>query len=179
MNLTGLIFLALDIGNSVEKIQQSVINFKMVKRRQEVKGMIGESLVVDDFAHHPTAVRSTLELFKQKYPDKKLIVALQPASATARSSLFQREFPLSLEIADELVLLKTKVNTTVKDSANLDFDLVAKDWGAVRKKSGHVVSNLEDLSSCLSSLSSSDSVIIVMNNSTCFGLWESDYLSPI
>ena len=80
------------IGLSDQEIQKAFLTFRGVKRRQEERGEVGGVLVVDDFAHHPTAVRETLLALKQKYPQRRLITVFEPRSATSRRKVFQNDY---------------------------------------------------------------------------------------
>ena len=62
----------------------------MVKRRQEYKGTINGAMIYDDFAHHPTAIETTLQSMKKLFPDKEIVAIFEPVSSTARSNLFPR-----------------------------------------------------------------------------------------
>lgn len=74
--------------------------FKGVKRRQETILKTEKILAVEDFGHHPTAIRLTIESMRQKYPDAKLYVAFEPRSNTAKMNVFQDAFGEALELAD-------------------------------------------------------------------------------
>jgi UDP-N-acetylmuramate: L-alanyl-gamma-D-glutamyl-meso-diaminopimelate ligase len=63
-----------------------------VKRRQEIRGEIGGVLVIDDFAHHPTAVRETITAIRLRYPDRRLWAVFEPRSNTSRRNIHQREY---------------------------------------------------------------------------------------
>ena len=73
-------------------MHESFASFQGVKRRQEVKGEVGGVLVVDDFAHHPTAVRETLRALRLKYPKRRIVAVFEPRSATSRRKIFQKSY---------------------------------------------------------------------------------------
>jgi UDP-N-acetylmuramate: L-alanyl-gamma-D-glutamyl-meso-diaminopimelate ligase len=78
--------------------------FKSVKRRLEVKAEIGGITIIDDFAHHPTAIRETLQALRSRYPGRKLWAIFEPRSNTLRRKVFQNELIESLRAADEVVM---------------------------------------------------------------------------
>ncbi|HEX7500041.1 MAG TPA: Mur ligase domain-containing protein, partial [Polyangia bacterium] len=88
-NLAGVIAAAHCLGIEMSKIARASRRFLGVKRRQEVCGIASGVTVVDDFAHHPTAIRETLGALKGRHGPGKLIVAFEPRSATSRRSVFQ------------------------------------------------------------------------------------------
>ena len=78
--------------------------FSGVKRRQEVKGQQRGVLVIDDFAHHPTAVRETIDGVRAAYPGRRLWAVFEPRSNTSRRKIFEREFAQALALADRIVV---------------------------------------------------------------------------
>src|SRR5262245_7696219 len=84
-------------------IAHGVRRFAGVRRRQEVRGLAQGVTVIDDFAHHPTAVRETLVGLRRRFGTGKLIAVFEPRSATSRRNVFQREFADAFAVADEVV----------------------------------------------------------------------------
>lgn len=80
-------------------------NFPGVKRRQEIRGVVNDITVIDDFAHHPTAVNLTLEGLKQAHPNKRLIAIFEPRTNTGRRAIFQDQYGQSFSAAD-MVFIK-------------------------------------------------------------------------
>lgn len=104
LNATAAAALALGQGLSVAAVQQALRTFKSVKRRLEVRAEIGGVTVIDDFAHHPTAIRETLRALRAAYKGRRLFAVLEPRSNTLRRNVFERELIDSLSIADSIVL---------------------------------------------------------------------------
>jgi len=88
----------------VAAIVEALATFKSVKRRLEVRAEVGGVTVIDDFAHHPTAIRETLRALKAAYAGRKLWAVLEPRSNTLRRNVFERELVESLSLANEVVL---------------------------------------------------------------------------
>jgi UDP-N-acetylmuramate: L-alanyl-gamma-D-glutamyl-meso-diaminopimelate ligase len=93
-------------GLSVKDIQRGVASFAGVKRRQELRGIAGGVTVLDDYAHHPTAVRETLKALRRRFPKRRLIAVYEPRSATSRRKTFQAEFADAFAHADEVIVGK-------------------------------------------------------------------------
>jgi UDP-N-acetylmuramate: L-alanyl-gamma-D-glutamyl-meso-diaminopimelate ligase len=89
------------IGLTSDEIKHGFETFNGVKRRQEERGTVNGVLVIDDFAHHPTAVRETLKALHSKYPGRRLIAVFEPRSATSRRKIFQKEYTEAFSDADE------------------------------------------------------------------------------
>ncbi len=78
----------------------ALARFRGVRRRQEIKGEFKGVLVIDDFAHHPTAVRATIQALKRRFPERRMVVAFEPRSATSRRKIFQQAYVQSFLEAD-------------------------------------------------------------------------------
>jgi UDP-N-acetylmuramate: L-alanyl-gamma-D-glutamyl-meso-diaminopimelate ligase len=87
-------------------IKEALATFKSVQRRMQVKGAAAGVTVIDDFAHHPTAVRETLQALRAKYKAGRLVAVFEPRSATSRLAVFQQEYVDALRQADYVVVAK-------------------------------------------------------------------------
>ena len=110
-NCLAVIIAADAWGISREKIQEAFSTFKSVKRRVEVRGVERGVTVIDDFAHHPTAVEETLKALKDKYKGKRLIAVFEPRSWSSRLAVFQEKYERAFEYAD-YVIIAGVYNTT-------------------------------------------------------------------
>ena len=104
--LDALAAVALAYGRGVEceAIEGALATFQSVRRRMEIKGEAGGVLVVEDFAHHPTAIRMTLEATRTRWPGRKIWAAIEPRSNTMRRKIFQDVLPDALAVADAVVI---------------------------------------------------------------------------
>ena len=91
-------------GISQEKIREAFRTFKSVKRRVEVRGVEKGVTVIDDFAHHPTAVEETLKALKTKYKDSRLIAVFEPRSWSSRLAVFQEKYEKAFAFADYVIV---------------------------------------------------------------------------
>ncbi len=103
-NILAAVATATVLGIRREAIAQALASFKSVKRRLEVRGEVDGIIVIDDFAHHPTAVRETLRGLRRKYPNRRIWAVFEPRSRTARLKIFQHEFEEALAEADGAVM---------------------------------------------------------------------------
>jgi UDP-N-acetylmuramate: L-alanyl-gamma-D-glutamyl-meso-diaminopimelate ligase len=104
LNATAAAAMAAGQGVPVEAIVDALATFKSVKRRLEVRFDAFGVTVIDDFAHHPTAIRETLRALRGAYKGRRLWVVLEPRSNTLRRNVFERELVESLALADEVVM---------------------------------------------------------------------------
>jgi UDP-N-acetylmuramate: L-alanyl-gamma-D-glutamyl-meso-diaminopimelate ligase len=103
-NCLAVIIAADAWGIGKEKIQAAFNTFKSVKRRVEVRGVERGVTVIDDFAHHPTAVLETLKALRQKYQDQRLIAVFEPRSWSSRLAVFQADYTKAFNYADYVVI---------------------------------------------------------------------------
>lgn len=104
LNATAAAALAFGQGVPTAAIGKALQSFRSVKRRLEVIAEVGGITLIDDFAHHPTAIRETLRALRQRYPDSRLWAVLEPRSNTLRRNIFEQEITDSLALADEVIL---------------------------------------------------------------------------
>jgi UDP-N-acetylmuramate: L-alanyl-gamma-D-glutamyl-meso-diaminopimelate ligase len=104
LNATAAAALAAGQGIGKEAIQAAFASFKSVKRRLEIRAEIGGVTIIDDFAHHPTAIRETLRALRSVYPQARLWAVLEPRSNTLRRKVLESEIVESLRLADRVIL---------------------------------------------------------------------------
>ncbi len=104
LNATAAAALAASQGITKDAIQAALASFKSVKRRLEVRAEIGGITIIDDFAHHPTAIRETLRALRSVYPQARLWAVLEPRSNTLRRKVLEGEIVESLRLADRVIL---------------------------------------------------------------------------
>jgi UDP-N-acetylmuramate: L-alanyl-gamma-D-glutamyl-meso-diaminopimelate ligase len=104
LNATAAAALAAGQGIAPASIAEALASFQSVKRRLEVRAVAAGVTIVDDFAHHPTAIRETLKALRAAYPAQRLWAVLEPRSNTLRRNVFERELVESLALADAIVV---------------------------------------------------------------------------
>jgi len=119
LNATAAAALASGLGIGKESIQSALASFKSVKRRLEVRAVINGITIVDDFAHHPTAIRETLRALRSVYPQSRLWAVLEPRSNTLRRKVLQRDLVESLLLADRVVLAGVYQQQRIPDAERL------------------------------------------------------------
>ncbi|TSA09780.1 MAG: UDP-N-acetylmuramate:L-alanyl-gamma-D-glutamyl-meso-diaminopimelate ligase [Deltaproteobacteria bacterium] len=104
LNTLAVIAVLDRIGLSPEAIQAGLSSFQGVCRRQEVRGIKNDITVIDDFAHHPTAVRETLLALRAAYPGRRLIAVFEPRTNSSRRKVFQDDYAHSFDAADSVIV---------------------------------------------------------------------------
>lgn len=103
-NALGAMAVAVSLGVPVAKATEALAIFPGVARRQEVLGEFGGVVVMDDFAHHPTAVAATLDAVRERYPSRRLWAVFEPRSNTSRRKVFQRDYVYALARAERVIV---------------------------------------------------------------------------
>ena len=120
LNATAAAALAAVQRVPVESIAEALATFKSVKRRLEIRAEVAGITVIDDFAHHPTAIRETLRALRSAYPGRRLWAVLEPRSNTLRRNVFEQELVESLALADEVVLAAVYQSESIRVPERLE-----------------------------------------------------------
>jgi UDP-N-acetylmuramate: L-alanyl-gamma-D-glutamyl-meso-diaminopimelate ligase len=126
LNATAAAALAAGQGIGKEAIRQALASFKSVKRRLEVRAEIGGITVIDDFAHHPTAIRETLRALRSVYPRARLWAVLEPRSNTLRRKVLESDLIESLRLADRVVVAGVYQQQRIPEDERLHPEDVVK-----------------------------------------------------
>jgi UDP-N-acetylmuramate: L-alanyl-gamma-D-glutamyl-meso-diaminopimelate ligase len=126
-NATAAAALAAGYGISKNEIAVALKTFKSVKRRLEVKAQVKGITIIDDFAHHPTAIAGTLKALRGRYPGSRLWAILEPRSNTLRRRVLQAELARSLALADEVVVAAVFRSEAVPQNERLELPELAAD----------------------------------------------------
>ncbi|MBX7223208.1 MAG: UDP-N-acetylmuramate:L-alanyl-gamma-D-glutamyl-meso-diaminopimelate ligase [Blastocatellia bacterium] len=103
-NLLAVTAAATNWGVTPEQLRQAFATFKSVKRRMQVRGEENGVLVIDDFAHHPTAVKETLAAISQKYAGRRIVAIFEPRSWSSRKKVFQKDYEQAFGPAARVVI---------------------------------------------------------------------------
>ncbi len=127
-NALGVFVLLSECGLSAPEIAAGLASFSGVRRRQEVLGEARGVTVIDDFAHHPTAIRATLEAAAERFPDRRILAAFEPRSNTARRSVFQNDFAAAFDRAARVYLAPVcfKENDPIAPEGRLNVKALAQ-----------------------------------------------------
>ncbi len=170
LNATAVIGVAHQRGWDLGKVKSALLSFEGVKRRQEILGEPGGVLVIEDFAHHPTAVRETVLGIQKKYPGRKFFSVFEPRSATSRRKVFQKDYVEAFRGADETILAEafdqTKIDSENRfSSQELIHDLVALG------KSARVYNTADEIVKDLLTRTKPGDGILIMSNGGFDGIY--------
>jgi UDP-N-acetylmuramate: L-alanyl-gamma-D-glutamyl-meso-diaminopimelate ligase len=156
-------------GISTKDLTKALSTFQSVKRRMDVKGEVRGVLVVDDFAHHPTAVRVTIEAARARWKGRRLWAILEPRSNSMRRKVFEETLPVALALADRVILGGVFRAQQLGDENRLEPEAVAE---SVRRlgKDARVFPSADAIAEQLSCEAESGDVLLVMSNGSFDGL---------
>jgi len=126
-NALAVVACAKHCGLSNKQLQSAFDTFKGIKRRMEVRGIAGGVTVVDDFGHHPTAIRETLRALRIKYPTEKIWAIFEPRTNTTRRAVFQTELAMAFGDADMVVIAQVARLEQIPAGERLDPERLMRD----------------------------------------------------
>jgi UDP-N-acetylmuramate: L-alanyl-gamma-D-glutamyl-meso-diaminopimelate ligase len=170
-NALGVFVLARSLGLTDEEAVCGLESFRGVRRRQERVGEVREVVVIDDFAHHPTAVAGTLAAVRARYSNRRVIAVFEPRSNTSRRRIFQREFADALAGAPVVVLsaVYQKANDPLPPSERLSIDELVTDLRQ-RGIEAQVLPSADAIADHLGRAARAGDVVVVMSNGAFGGL---------
>lgn len=170
-NCLAVMALAAALGIPKETVAHGLRSFRSVKRRMEVRWEVNGILLVDDFAHHPTAVRATLEAVRAKYPGRRLIALFEPRSRTSRLRLMEAPFVEALQIADVAVLAPVFRPDVVPEPDRLRPEVIA---AALQRqgKSASALDSVDAIVDYVARIARTGDVIVIMSNGGFGGIHE-------
>ena len=162
-NVLAVIAAAESVKADRDGVREGLRTFKSVKRRMEVRGEVRGVAVIDDFAHHPTAIRETIDAIRQKYKGRRIVAVYEPRSYTAQRREFQNDYAKAFGGADEIVFASLyRPDRYTKETA-LDLQELIRDLSS----SGKTAKELKDADAIVTDLSprlKARDVVLIMSN---------------
>ena len=158
-------------GLQPEEIRKGLRSFQGIARRQQERGEVHGITVVDDFAHHPTAIGLAIDGLRQKYPSRRLWVIFEPRSNTTRRNIFQDDLAVALKKADCVVIPAVPDPEKVAEEDRLDPEKLVADVSADGVKSWYL-GEVDEIVAHVSSLALEGDVIAVLSNGGFGGIHE-------
>jgi UDP-N-acetylmuramate: L-alanyl-gamma-D-glutamyl-meso-diaminopimelate ligase len=171
LNATAAAALASGLGIGKESIQAALASFKSVKRRLEVRAVINGITIIDDFAHHPTAIRETLRALRAVYPLSRLWAVLEPRSNTLRRKVLQTDLVHSLSLADRIVLAGVYQQQRIPDAERLHPEDVIESLLAQGAKA-ELHANGDAIVNAITPQLQPGDVIVLLSNGAFDGIYE-------
>ena len=171
LNAIAAMVIAQGRGIGADVIAKALATFRSVKRRMDVKAEVGGVLVVDDFAHHPTAVKATIEAARGRWPGRRLWAILEPRSNSMRRKIFQDALPKALALGDRVILGGVFRAQQLGDDSRLDPETVAESVRALGKDA-RVYPSSDAIAEHLAAEAKPGDLLLIMSNGSFDGLCE-------
>ncbi len=170
-NALGVALLALSEGCSTQQVAEGFATFEGMKRRQEVRGEPGGVRVLDDFAHHPTAVDATIRAVEAAHPDRRLVAVFEPRSNSSRRKIFEGPYGRAFDAADCVFLKAPPVRHNDDVATLLDPNAVV---AAIRERGvpAHAHAEVDTLLPALVEALEPGDIALLMSNGSFNGLHE-------
>jgi UDP-N-acetylmuramate: L-alanyl-gamma-D-glutamyl-meso-diaminopimelate ligase len=153
------------LGIERAKLLGGFAGFAGVKRRQEVCGERRGVLVIDDFAHHPTAVRETIDAVAEAYPGRRIWAVFEPRSHTSRRNIFADEFAQALARASRVILAEIYQPEKIPEPERLSVDRVVENINRMRGDTCAVrIDQAAEIASYLGKNAQANDIVLVMSN---------------
>ena len=170
-NATAAAALAAHYGISRNEIAAALKTFKSVKRRLEVRATVNGITIIDDFAHHPTAIAGTLTALRSRYPGSRLWAILEPRSNTLRRNVLQKDLASSLALADEVVVANVFKSEAIPEAERLDLTAVAAEMQK-RGSRARIVPTVDGIVQLVAPELRSGDVVAILSNGGFDGIYE-------
>ncbi|MBW2053901.1 MAG: UDP-N-acetylmuramate:L-alanyl-gamma-D-glutamyl-meso-diaminopimelate ligase [Deltaproteobacteria bacterium] len=155
---------ALDwIGLKPERLKQGLSSFKGIRRRQEVRGVRAGVTIIDDFAHHPTAVKQTLAAIRLAYPSSRLMAVFEPRTNTSRRKVFQADYAKSFDGADEILIREPPDLKKIPENERFSSSQLVQDLQAQGLKA-HYFPDTDSILENLNGRLRPGDVVLIMSN---------------
>ncbi len=170
-NATAAAALSTDCGISKQQIAAALKTFKSVKRRLEVKAQVNGITIIDDFAHHPTAIAGALKALHSCYPGARLWAILEPRSNTLRRRVLQSDLARSLALADEIVVAGVFRSEAVPEDERLELPELAAEIRTYDKRV-RLIDNADQIVQTVAPEMRSGDIVAILSNGGFGGIYE-------
>jgi UDP-N-acetylmuramate: L-alanyl-gamma-D-glutamyl-meso-diaminopimelate ligase len=168
-NALAVVAAAKHCGLKNSQIQSAFSTFKGIKRRMEIRGISGGVTVVDDFGHHPTAIRETLRALRLKFASQKIWAVFEPRSNTTRRNVFQQELALAFQDADAVVVSQVAKLEQLQPEERLNPEQLMQDIQSLGKPTSYLA-NVDEIVEHLGKNAQGGDVICVFSNGAFGGI---------
>jgi UDP-N-acetylmuramate: L-alanyl-gamma-D-glutamyl-meso-diaminopimelate ligase len=171
LNATAAAAMAAHYGIEPQAIGEALRNFKSVKRRLEVRAEVDGITIIDDFAHHPTAIAETLRALRTRYAGTRLWAIFEPRSNTMRRKVLQKELVNSLALADQIVIASVFKAESIPEDERLTIASVVNGI----KRAGKPARELADADAIVQAVAPelrSGDVVAILSNGGFGGIYE-------
>jgi UDP-N-acetylmuramate: L-alanyl-gamma-D-glutamyl-meso-diaminopimelate ligase len=151
------------LGAAPDHVREALRTYRSVRRRMEVRGVVDDIVVIDDFAHHPTAVRETLSATQQRYPGSRIVAIFEPRSYTAQLRRFEDDYATAFGVADEVIMAglfhpeRYDENTALRPHRLVDI------WQRQGKRAAYLP-DVDEIVARVAASATAGDVVMIMSN---------------
>jgi len=169
-NTLAVIALTHHLGLSLDAILNGIRLFQGVARRQDIVGEVNDIIVMDDFAHHPTAITETFLALRLRYPTKRLWAVFEPKSASSRRNVFQKEFVTAFMSADVTIMANLFAPEKLPEEIRLHPEQIIQDLSALGKE-GYFIPTSDEIVSFLADQLIPGDLVCIMSSGGFGGIY--------
>ncbi len=170
-NATAAAALAAGCGVSKDAIVKALATFLSVKRRLEIKAEVNGVTIIDDFAHHPTAIEQTIRALRARYAGRRLWVVLEPRSNTMRRNVLQDALASSLSLADQVIVAAIFKSEAIPANERLDLNRVVSEVQA-HGRQARILADADAIVSTMAPELRPGDVVAILSNGGFGGIYE-------
>jgi UDP-N-acetylmuramate: L-alanyl-gamma-D-glutamyl-meso-diaminopimelate ligase len=159
------------LGFDIARVVKALADFQGVKRRQEIIGRPNDITIIEDFAHHPTAVKQTIENVQSRYPKSRVFSVFEARSATSRRNVFQKDYVEALGVGHAVLMPPAFNQQAIAESERFSTDKLIADLRA-RGVDANLCNDVDSIVSTLKAKAHPGDVILVMSNGGFGGIYE-------
>ena len=163
LNALSVVAVCKSLGLSDDEIRSGLATFQGVRRRQEIRGVKNGVTVMDDFAHHPTAVRETIRAVRPFFPDGKLVAVFEPRTNTSMRDVFQDVYPRCFDQADVVCIRRPPLLQKIPEGHRFSSEKLVQDL-KTRGLDAHYFAETDSIVEFVKKIATSGDLILVMSN---------------
>ena len=167
-NLVSVTVVLLHLGLTPGEIAAALGAFEGIRRRQEAFAEVDGITLIDDFAHHPTAVRETLAAMRLRFADRRIWAVFEPRTNTTRRDIFQKDYAEAFGAADRVLLAPVDDPEKAPEGQRMDIPKLAQDLGA----SARDLPGVEEIVETLTAECAAGDVVLIMSNGAFGGIYD-------
>ena len=163
LNAAAAFAAACGLGVSPGSICDAIVSYQGVKRRQEIRGVVDDIVVIDDFAHHPTEVRETIAAFRERYAGRRLWAVWEPRTNSSRRNYFQNDYPAAFLKADRVIVAGVYHPEQIEPERRFSPEKLAADLRG-RGVNARMIERVDEIVAALSQELTPGDIVLIMSN---------------
>jgi len=156
-------------GLTVPEIRKGLLSFKSIKKRLEIRAIINDITIYDDFAHHPTEVKTTIEGLRHQYPSRKIWAIFEPRTSTTKRKVMEKSYAEAFDAADVVILAPLHLPHKVKEEERLSVESLITQIKN-RNKDAHYIKSINQIVNYTINNAQPKDLLLIMSNGAFGGI---------